>query len=69
MTCVEERFVNHNMNYGQSHRVSEYRDRFIILAQELDKLPESREKATALTKLEECSFFTTACIARNRGDL
>ena len=66
---LENRFVSHNMNYGQVSRSNDFRQRFITLAQEINlAMPDSREKATALTKLEECSFFVTAGIARKGAE-
>jgi hypothetical protein len=37
------------------------------VAQNLMTLPPTRERACAMTKLEECMFWTNACIARNHG--
>jgi hypothetical protein len=41
------------------------RYRFRGLALDVNQLPESREKALALTKLEEASFWVHAALARN----
>lgn len=40
-------------------------DMFVEVASAVNKLPDSREKSLALTKLQEAKFWAVECIAKN----
>lgn len=45
--------------------IEEATDLFVSLADDMNELPESREKSLCLTKLQEAKFFAIECIAKN----
>jgi hypothetical protein len=47
----------------------QYRFQCRELAREILKLPVTRERALAITKLEEVMMWTNACIARNHDEI
>jgi protein-tyrosine-phosphatase len=66
MIDVENNFKYHSPTPFQLDKY----DRIRVMSKELAKLlidlcPESREKSLAITKLEECSMWANASIARN----
>ena len=63
---LENNFTYHAPKEGQAERYTTLRSKAKFLAQEINEVcPESREKALALTKLEEAVFWANASIARN----
>lgn len=66
MNDIENRFTYHPPKNDQATRYEYLRDRAHDLAGIIDqKCPDSREKSTAIMKLEECVFWANASIARN----
>lgn len=65
---IEHRFTNHPPATPYTGELlDEVTARFVELGTYLaETLPEGREKSTAITKLEETSFWTKASIARNQ---
>jgi hypothetical protein len=62
----DNNFTYHAPKNDQAERYTELRDRAKDLAEIiLTYCPPSREKSLALTKLEECSMWANASIARN----
>lgn len=64
-TELECRFTYHSPKGNQPEKYKKLREKakeFAFLIQELT--PESREKALAITKLEESCFWANAAIAR-----
>lgn len=45
--------------------MEEATDMFVSLADDMNELPESREKALCLTKLQEAKFWAIECICKN----
>ncbi len=65
-STLENNFTYHPPTGLQTEQYSFLRDVAKSLARQInDTCPESREKALALTKLEESVFWANASIARN----
>lgn len=67
MNDLERRFLHHpptSPGVAQTHEV--LRMTFLRVAQVVQALPESRERSTALTKLEEGLFWANAAVARQQ---
>lgn len=63
---IEKNFKYHAPKEGQPEKYTALRDKAKSLALDfVDKCPESRELALALTKLEESVMWANAAIARN----
>jgi hypothetical protein len=63
---IGNRFTYHAPKEGQPERYADIRASAQALAHQLDiECPPSREKALALTKLEEAVMWANAAIARN----
>ena len=66
MSDIKKRFTYHAPKPGQPQKYVEIRDLGGALAELVDSLcPESREKALAITKIEEAVMWANASIARN----
>ena len=64
---IEDNFSYHKPNNEQISKYSNIRDCAKKLAYEIEKtVPAGREKALAMTKLEECSMWSNAGIAREQ---
>ncbi|AHM66869.1 hypothetical protein PPSQR21_032300 [Paenibacillus polymyxa SQR-21] len=64
--AIENNFRYHSPKAGQSEKYDAIREKAKELAYLIDELaPNSREKSLALTKIEECSMWANASIARN----
>lgn len=62
---LDTRFTYHAPKEGQPEKYTRLRDKARELAELVNDLcPESREKATAFTKLEESVMWANASIAR-----
>lgn len=63
---LEERFKFHPASTdGKKIAHERVRDDCLTHAKRIDELlPDSREKALAITKLEECMFWSNAAVAR-----
>ena len=63
---IENAFTYHEPQPGQPEKYEAIREKAKELAYLIDELvPDSREKSLAMTKLEECSMWANAGIARN----
>lgn len=63
---IENNFTYHAPQPGQSEKYETIRGKAKELAYLIDEMvPDSREKSLAMTKLEECSMWANAGIARN----
>lgn len=63
---MQKRFTYHAPKGDQAQRYEHIRGSFGALANQIDMMvPDSREKATALTHLETAMFWANAGIARN----
>lgn len=63
---IENAFTYHAPKDGQSAKYQAIRDKAKELAYLINELvPPSREQSLAITKLEECSMWANAGIARN----
>jgi hypothetical protein len=63
---IEHNFTYHAPKPGQPERYQAIREKAKELALLIaESTPQSREQSLALTKLEECSFWANASIARN----
>lgn len=63
---LENRFMHHVPKTGQPEMYAAIRQKALELAKFInEKCPESREKSVAITKLEECMFWSNASVARN----
>ena len=66
MNYLENRFTYHAPKEGQPQKYTEIRHSGKSFAETIDALcPDSREKALAITKLEEAVMWANAAIARN----
>lgn len=62
---IENRFTYHRPTEAQAAKYPIIRDKAKELAYLIDELcPNGREKALAMTKLEECVMFANASISR-----
>lgn len=67
MNDLEKRFLHHPPTTPaviRSHELA--RRTFLATARVIEQLPESRERSSAMTKLEEASFWVHAAIARGQ---
>ena len=63
---IENAFTYHSPKDGQSEKYQAIREKAKELAYLIQELvPPSREQSLAMTKLEECSMWANAGIARN----
>ncbi len=63
---LENRFTYHRPITGQPEKYEKIRNTALEFALLLDELcPDSRELSLAITKLEDCSMWANASIARN----
>ncbi len=63
---LDNRFTYHSPKNNQPERYQSIRALAKEFAQHIiDNTPQSREQSLALTKLEECTFWANASIARN----
>ncbi len=62
---IDNVFSYHAPKGNQTERYTELRNAARQFAYLIDKCPESREKSTALTKLQECIMWANASIAIN----
>lgn len=63
---IESAFTYHAPKEGQPQKYEAIRGKAKELAYLIDELcPDGREKSLAMTKLEECSMWANASIARN----
>lgn len=63
---IENAFTHHEPKKGQPEKYQMIREKAKELACLIDReVPDSREKSLAMTKLEECSMWANAGIARN----
>lgn len=61
---LEERFRYHSLTPQQRMAINAVRDTTMGLAVILNqRLPESREKSLAMTKLEECAMWANKAVA------
>ena len=69
MDDIDNRFEQHTIDEGQSGDMAAVRGAAKALARVIaGRCPDSREKSLAMTKLEECSMWANASIARNGGE-
>jgi len=63
---IENAFKYHTPTEGQPEKYNKIREKAKELAYIIEEVcPNSREKALAMTKLEECSMWANTSIARN----
>lgn len=63
---LENRFVYHNPSEENKPKHQQVNQTLLAIAEDFDELlPDGREKALALTKLEEAKFWSNASIARS----
>lgn len=63
---IENNFMYHSPKEGQTEKYEAIREKAKELAYLIeDVCPNSREKSLAITKLEECSMWANASVARN----
>lgn len=64
---ISRRFQTHTLTPIEQRHLDRLRSEAEALALAIYEItPSSREQSLALTKLEECSFWTSAAIARNQ---
>lgn len=67
MDEIKQRFTTQQLTIDTTQQVEAWKTNFRACAEAIyDKVPECRERSIALTKLEECSFFVTAALARHQ---
>lgn len=54
-----------SLSNNQLASIEEATDLFVSLANDMNELPECREKSLCLTKLQEAKFWAIECIAKN----
>lgn len=65
MSSIADRFTYHEIDEEQSDKMDLVREKFIELAELIEReCPISREKSLAITELEKSSFWANASIAR-----
>ena len=63
---IEDAFKYHEPKEGQPEKYNKIREKAKELAYIIEEVcPNSREKALAMTKLEECSMWANTAIARH----
>lgn len=63
---IENNFMYHSPKEGQTEKYEAIREKAKELAYLIEEAcPNSREKSLAITKLEECSMWANASVARN----
>lgn len=63
---LAKRFAYHTINGDAKLMIEGFREEYLALAHLInERIPNGREKATVLTKLEEACFWTVASIARD----
>lgn len=63
---IENNFMYHSPKEGQTEKYEVLREKAKELAYLIEEAcPNSREKSLAITKLEECSMWANASVARN----
>lgn len=66
VATVENNFSYHEPKPGQNEKYAAIREKAKELAHLINMtVPESREQSLAMTKLEECTMWANAGIARN----
>lgn len=68
MNDIERRFKYHKPDEERRAQHDAWREEFIAWARSIAAIGSSREVSLALTKLEECSFWVHADIARRQYD-
>jgi hypothetical protein len=65
---ITHNFTNHPPQSDDiATKLDDLTTEFVIMAKMLNRnLPEGREKALALTNLEQCSMWSKAAVARNQ---
>ncbi len=65
---IVHNFTNHPPENDEiATKLDDITTEFVIMAKMLNRtLPESREKALAITNLEQCSMWSKAAVARNQ---
>jgi len=65
---IKNRFTYHAPKFDQPHRYIQIRDMALQFAELVNDLcPDSREKSTAITKIDEAVMHANAAIARNEA--
>lgn len=63
---IENNFMYHSPKEGQTEKYEAIREKAKELAYLIEEAcPNSREKSLAIAKLEECSMWANASVARN----
>lgn len=67
MDEITQRFTTQQLTIETTQQVEAWKTNFRACAESIcKKIPDCRERAIALTKLEECSFFITAALVRHQ---